>query len=150
LAQVTADEGTMAGRNGTEEEGTPGAEITSVWRREHAGSGLTSRLILAYVEREAGGQAVKRMLAQAGLSDAEEKLRDENHWFSYETKLALWGAAEEVLDDPDVAAHVGAAALDLSVAMGLKRTLRALGTPGLCIATSPVPTRSSTGRTSWW
>ena len=40
------------------------------WRREHAGSGLTSRLILAYVEREAGGQAVDRMLARAGLSGA--------------------------------------------------------------------------------
>ena len=58
------------------------------------------------------------------------RLRDENCWFSYETKLALWRAAEEVLDDPHVAEHVGEAALDLSVAMGLKRTLRALGTPG--------------------
>jgi diguanylate cyclase (GGDEF)-like protein len=114
--------------------GARGEVVTSAWRREHAGSGLTSRLILAYVEREAGGQAIKRMLAQAGLADAEERLRDENHWFSYETKLALWRAAEEVLGDPDVAEHVGAAALDLSVAMGLKRTLRALGTPGFVYA----------------
>ncbi|HWX74425.1 MAG TPA: sensor domain-containing diguanylate cyclase, partial [Solirubrobacteraceae bacterium] len=53
----------------------------------------------------------------------------ENCWFSYETKLALWQAAEEVLGDPDVAEHAGEAALDLSVAMGLKRALRALGTP---------------------
>ncbi|MDX6388565.1 MAG: hypothetical protein QOD85_2367, partial [Gaiellaceae bacterium] len=65
----------------------------STWRREHAGSGLTSRLILTYVEREAGGQAVKRMLEQAGLADAEADLRDENHWFSYDTKLRLWSAA---------------------------------------------------------
>ena len=43
------------------------AERSGAWRREHAGSGLTSRLILAYVEREAGGQAVKRLLALAGL-----------------------------------------------------------------------------------
>jgi diguanylate cyclase (GGDEF)-like protein len=111
-------------------EGTQSAEMTWAWRREHAGSGLTSRLILTYVEREAGGQAVKRLLERAGLAGAEEPLRDENHWFSYETKLALWRAAADVLEDPDVGEHVGAAVLDLSVAMGLKHTLRALGTPG--------------------
>lgn len=102
--------------------------VTQSWRREHAGSGLTSRLILAYVEREAGGQTVKQMLDRAGLCETEAQLRDENHWFSYEAKLALWGAAEEALGDAHVAEHVGAAALELTVAMGLKRTLRALGT----------------------
>jgi diguanylate cyclase (GGDEF)-like protein len=105
-------------------------DVEVSWRREHAGSGLTSQLILAYVEREAGGQAVERMLARAGLSAEEERLRDENHWFSYDTKLALWSAAEEVLEDPEIAEHVGATVLELSVAMGLKHTLRALGTPG--------------------
>lgn len=104
-------------------------QVTAAWRREHAGSGLTSRLILAYVEREAGGQAVREVLARAGLLASEGDLRDENAWFSYETKLALWSAAEQVLKDASVAEHVGAAALELSVAMGLKRTLRALGTP---------------------
>ena len=120
----------MPARNGIEDVDRRRDEITSEWRREHAGSGLTSRLILAYVTREAGGEAAKRLLARAGLSEMEDRLRDENRWFSYEIKLALWSAAEEVLGDPDVAEHVGAAALDLSVAMGLKRTLRALGTPG--------------------
>jgi diguanylate cyclase (GGDEF)-like protein len=104
-------------------------EISSEWRREHAGSGLTSRLIFAYVERQAGGRAVQQVLERAGLEAAEQELRDENCWFSYETKLALWRAAATVLDDPDVAEHAGEAALDLSVAMGLKRALRALGTP---------------------
>jgi diguanylate cyclase (GGDEF)-like protein len=105
-----------------------GERVASSWRREHAGSGLTSRLILVYVEREAGGQAAKRMLAKAGLADAEAELRDENHWFSYETKIRLWRAAEEELEDESVAEHVGASVLDLAVAMRLKRTLRALGT----------------------
>jgi diguanylate cyclase (GGDEF)-like protein len=120
----------MAGRNGTDDASIQGAEATSAWRRDHAGRGLTSRLILAYVEREAGGHAVNRMLARAGLSNVEERLRDENYWFSYETKLALWSAAEEVLEDPEVAEHAGAAILDLSVGTGLKRALRTLGTPG--------------------
>jgi len=120
----------MSLRGGIDRVAGSSSEITSEWRREHGGSGLTSRLILAYVEREAGGQAVRRLLARAGLSDAEERLRDENHWFSYDTKIALWAAAEEVLEDRHVAEHAGAAVLDLSVAMALKRTLRALGTPG--------------------
>jgi diguanylate cyclase (GGDEF)-like protein len=106
------------------------AGVTPSWRREHAGSGLTSRLILSYVEREAGGQAVKEMLERAALGQTEAQLRDENNWFSYEAKLQLWRAAEQVLDDPLVAEHVGASVLELSVAMGLKRTLRALGTAG--------------------
>ena len=102
---------------------------TPDWRRAHAGSGVTSRLILTYVHREAGRAGVERMLAAAGLADVEDRLHDENHWFSYEDKLALWAAAEAVLGDPQVAEHVGAAALDMSVALALKRTLRALGTP---------------------
>jgi|GEM_PF-705393 len=114
------------GHESTVEDG----EKSSAWRREHAGSGLTSRLLFAYVEREAGGHAVQELLERAGLQDEEEELRDENCWFSYETKLALWRAAQEVLGDRQVAEHAGEAALDLSVAMGLKRALRALGTPG--------------------
>ena len=115
----------MSRRDGIEAADTPVGEVTSAWRREHACSGLTSRLILAYVEREAGGQAAKDLLARAGLTGAEKSLRDENHWFSYDTKLALWRAAEEVLDDPEVAEHVGRST-----------------------ATSCAPTPSSTGRTS--
>jgi diguanylate cyclase (GGDEF)-like protein len=109
-------------------------ETGSAWRAEHACSGLTSRLILTYVEREAGGHAIQRLLEHAGLAGAEERLRDENSWFSYDTKIALWRAAELVLGDPAVARHAGEAALDLSVAMGLKRALRALGTPSFVYA----------------
>jgi diguanylate cyclase (GGDEF)-like protein len=110
---------------------TPAAQMrTADWRRAHAGSGVTSRLILTYVQREAGRAAVEQLLARAHLADVEDRLSDENHWFSYEDKLALWTAAEEVLSDPQIAEHVGAAALDMSVALGLKRALRALGTPG--------------------
>jgi diguanylate cyclase (GGDEF)-like protein len=119
----------MAGHARSDEALAPGGALSSEWRRNHACSGLTSRLILAYVEREAGGQGVERLLARAGLAGEEGRLRDENEWFSYDTKLALWSAAADLLDDADVAEHAGAAVLGLSVGMGLKRTLRALGTP---------------------
>src|SRR5947209_20073679 len=68
--------------------------VTQEWRRAHAGSGMTSRLILAYVERAGGSEASERVLARAGLTESESELRDENCWFSFETKLALWEAAE--------------------------------------------------------
>ena len=107
------------------------ATVTPEWRRAHAGSGMTSRLILAYVERAGGRQAVDRVLARSDLAGVEAELRDENSWFSYETKLALWAAAEEELDDPKIAEHVGTSVLDFSVGHALKRALRALGSPEL-------------------
>ena len=111
--------------------GSAAGSVTHEWRRAHAGSGVTSRLILVYVERAGGSEAVKRVLAQAGLQESEAELRDENSWFSFETKLALWEAAESELGDPKIAEHVGASVLDFSVGHALKRTLRALGSAEL-------------------
>src|SRR5688500_14019261 len=83
-------------------------------------SGVTSRLILSYVERERGREGVDRLLAIAGLADEEELLRDENHWFSWEKKLALLDAAVVVLGDPEAGARIGAAGLDFNLAQGVK------------------------------
>jgi diguanylate cyclase (GGDEF)-like protein len=94
-------------------------------------SGLTSRLILAYVEREAGPVAVDSVLELAGLADRKAELLDEGSWFSFDEKIALWEAAAKELGDPRVSLHAGQAALDLGVAAGLKRALRALGSPEL-------------------
>ena len=69
------------------------------------------------------------MLEAAGLADREQELRDEGSWFSFDTKIKLWQAAEEVTGDPRIAERVGESALDFSVALGLKRALRALGSP---------------------
>ena len=94
-------------------------------------SGLTSRLILAYVERAGGPQAVNDVLRQCGLEANEEQLRDENHWFDFNTKIRLFEAASVTLDDPEVALHVGASALDLNVAYAVRVALRAFGSPRL-------------------
>lgn len=109
---------------------SPGPEAVS-WRRAHAGSGVTSGLILAYVEREAGRAAVLEMLSRAELADREQELRNENSWFSFEEKIRLWGAAEAVTGDPQVAVRVGESVLELRVGLALMRTLRALGSPDL-------------------
>src|SRR3954469_12822373 len=89
--------------------------------------GVTTRLILDYVEREGGREAVTNLLRSRGLDDREAALRDEDNWCSYATKIALLEGAAEVLDDPLAARHVGEAGMDFNVATGLKLSLRALG-----------------------
>ncbi len=69
------------------------------------------------------------MLARAGLADREGELQNENTWFSFEEKIRLWDAAVAVTGDPAVAERIGECALDFSVALTLKRALRALGSP---------------------
>src|SRR5436305_1809362 len=63
-------------------------------------SGMTSRLMLAYAERVGGREAVDAVLQRAGMADYEAELRDENTWFSFATKVRLFEALAEVLDDP--------------------------------------------------
>jgi len=94
-------------------------------------NGITSRLVLLYVEQVGGEDAVRRVLARCGMSDRREQLLDENYWFSYEKKIALFEAASEVLEDPNVMLHIASRALDLNVGGGLKIALRALGSPRL-------------------
>src|SRR4051812_45715347 len=89
--------------------------------------GVTTSLILDYVEREGGREAVERLLRQAGVEHREHELRDEDSWSSYATKIAMLEAAAEVLDDPLAARRIGEAGMDFNVAPGLKLSLRALG-----------------------
>ncbi|MDX6672046.1 MAG: hypothetical protein QOI91_2409 [Solirubrobacteraceae bacterium] len=100
-------------------------------------SGITMRLILAYVEREGGRDAVEAVLQLAGLAGRESELRDENHWFADATRVRLFEAAARVLDDPAVARHVGESALDLQVGGAIKLALRALGSPRIIYANAP-------------
>ena len=107
-------------------------DLALPWEHEaQETSGLTSRLILAYVERKGGRDAVEKVLAKCGLSEVEQDLLDERHWFSFATKVRLFEAAAEVLDDPHVTRNMGEIAIDLGVGEGLKMTLRALGSPRL-------------------
>src|SRR3989442_1181955 len=69
--------------------------------------GVTTRLILHYVEREGGRPAVDELLRTCGLEDEDARLRDENQWFSYEKKIRMLHAAAEVLHDPLPARHGG-------------------------------------------
>src|SRR5215210_3364967 len=89
--------------------------------------GVTTRLILDYVEREGGREAVEEFLRSAGLQHREQELRNEDNWSSYATKIAMLERAAQVLKDPLAARHIGEAGMDFNVAPGLKLSLRALG-----------------------
>jgi diguanylate cyclase (GGDEF)-like protein/putative nucleotidyltransferase with HDIG domain len=89
--------------------------------------GVTTRLILDYVEREGGAEAVTRLLERAGAAHRHDELRNEDNWCSYATKIAMLEAAAEVLGDPAASRHIGEAGMDFNVAPGLKLSLRALG-----------------------
>jgi diguanylate cyclase (GGDEF)-like protein len=92
-------------------------------------SGVTSALLLAYLDRVGGREAVEGVLRRCGLTDCEAELRDENSWFSWETKIALFEATAAELDRPDFLQDMAAYALDMNVAGGLKVALRTLGSP---------------------
>ena len=124
---MTSD-GTASRPTGTE-RGRVAAVAREVGRRETAG--ITSRLVLVYVEQVGGRQAVDDLLDRCGMRDRRDQLLDENQWFSYAEKIALFEAAAEVLDDPKVMIHIGDVALKLNVGQGLKVALRALGSPRL-------------------
>src|SRR3954466_8879767 len=83
-------------------------------------SGMTSRLMLAYAERVGGREAVDALLQRAGMAEARSDVRDETPWFSFATKVRLFEALAEVLDDPAAMRSAGAVALQLNVANGLK------------------------------
>lgn len=94
-------------------------------------SGMTSRLVLAYVEREAGREAVEAVLDRCRLREHEALLRDERSWFPFAIKTQLLEAGAEVLDDPAFSRKLGRAVLDFEAAAGLKAALRGLGSPRL-------------------
>ena len=52
----------------------PADHARTSWRRARACSGLTSRLILAYVEREGGRAAIDELLVRTEMSSREAEL----------------------------------------------------------------------------
>ncbi|MBS3942021.1 MAG: EAL domain-containing protein [Actinobacteria bacterium] len=107
---------------------TDGATVPQVSEaRETAAT--TTGLIVAYVRQQGGDDAVASLLASAGVPFAATELADRARWFSYDTRIRLFEAATGVLDDPDTAHKIGAAALRNNLAPAIVLLLRALGSP---------------------
>ena len=103
----------------------------------HHTSGLTSRLVLSYVEREAGRRAVSDLLDRCGLAGHEEQLRDPTLWFDFDTKIKLLEGAAAVLARPDAARLIGQATIELNAVSGVQVALRAFGSPRLAYSALP-------------
>ncbi len=108
--------------------GTPRASLLGDARET---SGVTTALLLAYLERAGGHTAVAAVLDRCGLAACEAELREESGWVSWNTKVALFEAAAAVLDTPDFVESMASFALDAGVGAGVKIALRALGSPRL-------------------
>ena len=113
-----------------EEEMTLETEQLLTKTSERETSGATTALIIRYVRAHLGEAGVKRVLDIAGVDRSVAELEDESGWFSYDQKVALFDAAAHVLDDPDVARHIGSTVLEHRVGLTLKVLLKMLGTPG--------------------
>jgi len=92
-------------------------------------SGATTGGLLRYVRASGGEAAVGQVLERAGVPFTAEQLEDQSLWWSYETRVRLFEAASEVLDDPRLMFKVGASALQSGLAHSLVILLRAMGTP---------------------
>ena len=100
-------------------------------------SGATTGGLLRYVRAQAGDDAVAAVLARADVPWSADDLDDQSRWWSYDTRIRLFAAATEVLDDPDTMYKVGSAALQSGLAHSIVLLLRAMGSPRQVIRQLP-------------
>lgn len=93
-------------------------------------SGITVHAILRFVEERGGEQAVRQVLERAGASGDPAGYLDKRRWWSYETKIALFAAAADVLGDDQVGLRVAEAVLAHSVGTAERLALSMTGGPG--------------------
>ena len=108
----------------------PGAEARET-------SGATTGGLLRYVRGQGGSEAVAAVLERAGVPYTAAEFDDQSRWWSYDTRIRLFAAATEVLDDPETMFKVGASALHTGLAHSLVLLLRAMGSPRQVITRLP-------------
>ncbi len=96
-------------------------------RRDTAG--VTTRLIVVYIRRTLGAEAVEELLTRAGERRPVAVLEDEATWSTYEQKIALFDAAAALTGDPRVAQRIGASVLTEQLGRVLLFLIGALGSP---------------------
>ncbi|GAA3158048.1 hypothetical protein GCM10010531_06790 [Blastococcus jejuensis] len=100
-------------------------------------SGATTGGLLRYVRGQQGDAAVAEVIRRAGVAATAAELDDQSRWWSYDTRIRLFQAGTEVLDDPRTMFKVGAAALHTGLAHSLVILLRAMGSPRQVFGTLP-------------
>ncbi len=92
-------------------------------------AGVTTRLIIVYIRRTLGAEAVEELLARAGEHRPVAMLEDEATWSTYDQKIALFDAAAALTGDPRVAQRIGASVLTEQLGRVLLFLIGALGSP---------------------
>lgn len=92
-------------------------------------SGVSTRLILAYVRERHGDDGVEDVLARANVSELRWRLEDEHQWLPFATKVALLEATVAVTGDAHAASKVGALVMTTRTATPVKVALSMLGSP---------------------
>src|SRR4051794_12844739 len=64
-------------------------------------SGATTALVMSYVRERGGEAAVAETLRRAAVPFTADELARPDHWVGYDTRVRLFAAATEVLDDPE-------------------------------------------------
>ena len=103
--------------------------MTAVAGEARETSGATTGGLLRYVRVTSGEETVARVLARSGVPYTAEQLEDQSRWWSYDTRIRLFAAATDELDDPELMFKVGAAALHSGLANSMVILLRTMGTP---------------------
>jgi diguanylate cyclase (GGDEF)-like protein len=93
-------------------------------------SGITVHAILRFIEQRGGEQAVRQVLERAGGAEDPGAYLDKRRWWSYDTKIALFAAAAEVLGDDQVGLRVAESVLAHSVGTAERLALSMTGGPG--------------------
>ncbi len=92
-------------------------------------SGATTGLLLSFIRRQGGDDAVAEVLRRADVPFTAPELELPSHWTSYDTRIRLFTAATEVLGDRQTMFRVGREALSLGLPPALVLLIRAMGSP---------------------
>jgi len=93
--------------------------------------------LLSVVHQKTGDEGVGRVLAMAGERRSAADLDRPDGWSSYPQGLALFQAASEVLDDPDVGRKAGAEVFRRYAGTEVLALLRSIGSPTEMIRAYP-------------
>ncbi|MEY2463373.1 MAG: hypothetical protein QOH64_1511 [Acidimicrobiaceae bacterium] len=127
-------------------EDGPTAQETGPDRRDT--SNLTLALTIGYVRARLGDEGVTDLLRIAGETRSLAELSNEGRWSTQEQKMALFTAAAELLDDPEVARRIGETVLDQQTGAAVRLMLRAVGSPAaLCRSVAKAGSKFSTNYT---
>ena|GEM_PF-827519 len=100
-------------------------------RREISGS--TTGIVLRYLRRVAGDDAVDECVRLAGDTRPIDEIESVDSWSSYDQAVALLEAARTITGDPSVARRIGEEMLRQYMGTEVAALLRSLGSPGALI-----------------